>query len=134
MQHIKLTCSVLMFMCVLIAGSNLYLAASADQPNLISELSTALGFTKNQVFDASISDNSTLKLSVDECSFCGAFKNEDTRNRIARASLEWLLSKTGGKTGTVEWYNRSRVKIMTISGSREQSEITSGLPCAIKKQ
>jgi len=119
---------------LLVGGNNVCSVASADQPDLISEFSTALGFTKNQVFDASISDNSTLKLSVDECSFCGAFKNEDTRNRIARASLEWLLSKTGGKTGTVEWYNRSRVKIMTISGSREQSEITSGLPCAIKKQ
>jgi hypothetical protein len=119
---------------LLVGGNNVCSVASADQPDLISEFSTALGFTKNQVFDASISDNSTLKLSVDECSFCGAFKNEDTRNRIARASLEWLLSKTGGKTGTVEWYNRGRVKIMTISGSREQSEITSGLPCAIKKQ
>jgi hypothetical protein len=119
---------------LLVGGNNVCSVASADQPDLISEFSTALGFTKNQVFDASISDNSTLKLSVDECSFCGAFKNEDTRNRIARASLEWLLSKTGGKTGTVEWYNRGRVKIMTISGSREQSEITSGLPCAVKQQ
>ncbi len=134
MQHNKLTLSVLIFMCVLIAGSNLYLVAAADQPDLISEYTAALGFAKNQVFDASISDNSTLKLSIDECSFCGAFKNEDTRNRIARSSLEWLLSKTGEKTGTVEWYNRGRVKIMTISGSREQSEITSGLPCAIKTQ
>ncbi len=119
---------------LLVGGNSVCSVASADQPDLISEFSTALGLTKNQVFDASISDNSTLKLSVDECSFCGAFKNEDTRNGIARASLEWLLSKTGGKTGTVEWYNRGRVKIMTISGSREQSEITSGLPCAINKQ
>lgn len=134
MQQIKLTLSVLIFMCVLIAGNSLYPVASADQPDLISEYTTALGFAKNQVFDASISDNSTLILSVDECSFCGAFKNEDTRNRIARSSLEWLLSKTGGTTGTVEWYNRGRVIIMTISGSREQSEITSGLPCAIKTQ
>jgi len=119
---------------LLVGGNNMCSVASADQTDLIAEYSTAMSFSKNQVLEAVITDNSTLKVSVDECSLCGAFKNEDSRNRIARASLEWLLSKTGGKTGTVEWYNRGRVKIMTISGSREQSDITSGLPCAINKQ
>ena len=118
---------------LLFGGNNVCSVASADQTDLIAEYSTAMGFSENQVLEAVITDNSTLKVSVDECSFCGAFKNEDSRNRIARSTLEWFLSQTGGKTGTVEWYNRSRVKIMTISGSLEQSEITSGMPCAIKK-
>lgn len=122
----------------LVLGSSLTAGASDAPPDksgeLMSEYSKAMGFAKGQVLDASIIDNGIMKISVDECSFCGAFKNEDSRNRIARSSLEWLLSKTGSKTGTVEWYNRAQVKIMTISGSLDQSEITSGLPCAIKKQ
>jgi hypothetical protein len=123
---------------VLVIGCSMHAAAANDQADksseLMAEYSKAMGFAQGQVLNASMSSSGLMKVSIDECSFCGAFKNEDTRNRIARASLEWLLSKTGGKTGTVEWYNQSRVKIMTISGSREQSEITSGLPCAIKKQ
>ena len=121
----------------LVVGYSLH-ASAADVPpdkssELMAEYSKAMGFAKGQVLDASISDTGLMKIAIDECSFCGAFKNEDSRNRIARSTLEWFLSQTGGKTGTVEWYNRAQVKIMTISGSPEQSEITSGMPCAIKK-
>ena len=121
----------------LVVGCSLH-AVAADAPpdksELIAEYSKAMGFAAGQVLDASISDNATMKVTIDECSFCGAFKNDESRNRIARSTLEWFLSKTGATTGTVEWYNKAQVNIMTISGSREHSEITAGMPCAIKKQ
>jgi hypothetical protein len=122
----------------LVVGCSLHAVAADTPPGKSSELRTeytkAMGFVEGQVLDASISDNSIMKISIDECSFCGAFKNEESRNRIARSTLEWLLAKTGAATGTVEWYNKARVNVMTISGSREHSEITAGPPCAIKKQ
>jgi hypothetical protein len=121
----------------LVVGCSLHAVAADVPPNnreLIAEYCKAMGFAQGQVLDASIIDKGTMKISIDECSFCGAFKNEDSRNRIARSTLQWFLSKTGNTTGTVEWYNRAQVKIMAISGSPEHSNITSGLPCAINKQ
>jgi len=46
---------------LLVGGNNVCLVASADQTDLIAEYSTAMGFSKNQVLEAVISDNSTLK-------------------------------------------------------------------------
>lgn len=120
---------VLVMPCALVTAD-----ATEQNKNLAVQYSEAQGFSKNQVLDVVITDNRIMKISIDECSFCGAFKNEDTRNRIALSTLEWFLTTTGSQAGTVEWYNRSQVKIMTITGSRDQSEITSGLPCAIKKE
>jgi hypothetical protein len=126
------------FVVALVVGCSLHAVAADAPPGKSSELradySKAMGFAEEQVLDASISDNGIMTVSIDECSFCGAFKNDESRNRIARSTLEWLLSRTGGTTGTVEWYNKAQVNIMTISGSRENSEITAGMPCAIKKQ
>lgn len=105
-----------------------------NDKSLAVEYSEAQGFAQNQVSEVVITDNGIMKISIDECSFCGAFKNEDARNRIARSALEWFLVKTGRQVGTVEWYNKSKVRIMTITGDRAHSEITSGLPCAIQRK
>jgi len=91
-----------------------------------------LGFDKNQIMNVAIVDDSTMKVYIDECSLCGVFKNAKVRNDIASKSLDWFLNKTGRKKGTVEWYNSSQVKIMSISGSLSDAEIKSGLPCAQK--
>ena len=103
----------------LVVGCSLH-AVAADAPpvksELIAEYSKAMGFAAGQVLDASISDNATMKVTIDECSFCGAFKNDESRNRIARSTLEWFLSKTGATTGTVEWYNKAQVNIMISHG------------------
>jgi len=104
---------------------------TANQPaqdkDLTSEYAGKLGFSKNQIVNVAIVDNSTMKVYIDECSLCGAF-----RNAKVRKSLDWFLNKTGRKKGTVEWYNSSQVKIMSISGSISDAEIKSGLPCAQK--
>jgi hypothetical protein len=126
------------FVAALLLGCSL-VATAADGPPAISaelraEYSKAMGFAAGQVLDASISNHAVMKVTIDECSFCGTFKNEESRNRIARSTLAWFLTKTGGASGTVEWYNRSQVKIMAISGSRDKSEVTSGMPCAIPTQ
>ena len=109
-------------------------AASPQQPsqheNLVQEYSEQMGFAKNQVLDLSI-NNRLLKLSINECSFCGALKNEKVRSDMAHKTLNWFLQKTGQSEGTVEWYNESQKKIMVITGSSAQSEITTGPSCAI---
>ena len=92
-----------------------------------------MGFAKNQVLDASITD-SVLKLSINECSFCGAFKDDKKRSDIAHKTLDWFLGKTGQKEGTVEWYNKSQQKIMVITGSTTDAEITTGPSCAIQNK
>ena len=112
-------------------------AASPEQParqeNLVLEYSEEMGFAKHQVLDASI-NHSVLKLSINECSFCGAFKDDKKRSDIAHKTLDWFLEKTGQKEGTVEWYNKSRQKIMVITGSSAQAEITTGPSCAIQNK
>ena len=121
----------------LVVGCSLHAVAAdgpPDKSELIAEYSKAMDFAAGQVLDASISDHAVMKVTIDECSFCGALKNEDSRNRIARSTLQWFLSQTGNTTATVEWYNRSQVKIMAISGNRDKSEVTSGMPCAIPTQ
>ena len=110
-----------------IASSN-QLAQSKD---LVSEYSKQMGFAENQVLDLSI-NNSLLKLFINECSFCGAFKDDKKRSDIANKTLEWFLEKTGQKEGTVEWYNKSQQKIMVITGNGVYAEITTGPSCAIK--
>ena len=109
-------------------------AASPQQPsqheNLVQEYSEQMGFAKNQVLDLSI-NTSLLKLSINECSFCGILKNEKVRSDMAQKTLNWFLKKTGQGEGTVEWYNKSRQKIMVITGSNAHSEITTGPSCAI---
>lgn len=127
----------LIVVAALVFGYSLHAVAAEappDKSELSTEYSKAMGFAAGQVLDASISNHDVMKVTIDECSFCGAFKNEDSRNRIARSTLQWFLSKTGNTTATVEWYNRARVKIMAISGSRDKSEVTSGMPCAIPTQ
>jgi hypothetical protein len=109
--------------------------ASPQQPsqheNLVQEYSEQMGFAKNQVLDLSI-NTSLLKLSINECSFCGTLKNEKVRSDMAHKTLNWFLKKTGQDEGTVEWYNKSRQKIMVITGSTSQAEITTGPSCAIQ--
>ena len=111
-----------------IASSN----QSAQNDDLVSEYSKHMGFAKKQVLDVSIT-NSVMKVSIDECSFCGSFKNDKKRSAIAHKTLDWFLEKTGQKEGTVEWYNKSQTRIMTISGTSAQAEITTGPSCAINK-
>ena len=111
-------------------------AASPNQPaqntDLVLEYSKHMGFAKNQVLDLSITD-SVMKISINECSFCGVLKNDKKRDDLAHKTLDWFLDKTGQKKGTVEWYNKSQTRIMTISGTGAQAEITSGPSCAINK-
>ena len=122
--------TILVFFCIL---TN-YAAASPPQPaqheNLVQEYSEHMGFSKNQVLALSI-ENSLLKLSINECSFCGALKNEKVRSDMAHKTLNWFLQKTGQSEGTVEWYNKSRNRIMVITGSSAHAEITTGPSCAI---
>jgi len=112
-----------------IASSN----QSAQNDDLVSEYSKHMGFAKKQVLDVSIT-NSVMKVSIDECSFCGSFKNDKKRSDIAHKTLKWFLEKTGQKEGTVEWYNKSQTRIMTISGTSGKADITTGPSCAIKQQ
>ena len=110
--------------------------ASSNQPDkkmdLVSEYSKHMGFAKKQVLDVSIIE-SVMKVSINECSFCGVLKNEKKRSDLAYKTLDWFLQKTGQKEGTVEWYNKSQTRIMTISGTGAQAKITSGPSCAINK-
>ena len=120
--------------CFTLAGKTV---ASSNQPaennDLLAEYSKHMGFAKKQVLVVSIVNN-IMKVSIDECSFCGTFKNDKKRSDIARKTLDWFLKKTGQKEGKVEWYNSSQTRIMTISGTSAKAEITSGPPCAIKQQ
>ena len=110
--------------------------ASPDQPaqnaDLVSEYSKHMGFSKKQVLDVTIS-NSVMMVSINECSFCGVLKIDKKRDDLAHKTLDWFLQKTGQKEGSVEWYNKSKTRIMTISGTGAQAEITSGPSCSIKK-
>ena len=123
---------------ILISGYSLagQITSVANQPaqdkNLALEYAKKLGFGKNQILNVEIVDNDILKVYIDECSFCGMFRNVKVRNDIAHKTLGWFLNKNGHKKGTVEWYNRSKLKIMSVSGSLSDAEIKSGLPCALK--
>ena len=125
--------STLIVCCVLARHAEASPQQPAQHENLILEYSQHMGFAKNQVLDASITD-SVLKLSINECSFCGAFKDDKKRSDIAHKTLDWFLEKTGQKEGTVEWYNKSQQKIMVITGSSAQAEITTGPSCAIQNR
>jgi hypothetical protein len=111
--------------------------ALSNQPaqnfNLVAEYSKHMGFAKKQVLNVSI-ENSVMKISINECSFCGVLKNDKKRSDLAHKTLDWFLQKTGQKEGTVEWYNKSQIRIMTITGTSAQAEITFGPSCAIKQQ
>ena len=119
--------------CFTLAGQ---IVASSNQPahnkDLVSEYSKHMGFAKKQVLDVSITE-SVMKVSINECSFCGVLKNDKKRDDLAHKTLDWFLQKTQQKKGTVEWYNKSQTRIMTISGTDAQAEITSGPSCAINK-
>ncbi len=110
--------------------------ASSDRPqqltDLVAEYSEHMGFAKKQVLDVSIAE-SVMRVSINECSFCGVLKNDKKRSELAHKTLDWFLQKTGQKEGTVEWYNKSQTRIMTISGTGAQAEITTGPSCAIKQ-
>ena len=129
---VQITIAILILLSVL-AGQTI---ASADltkqQTNLISEYSKHMGFAEKQVLDVSIAE-SVMRVSINECSFCGVLKNDKKRSDLAHKTLDWFLDKTGQKEGTVEWYNKSKTRIMTISGNGPQAEITSGPSCAINK-
>ena len=105
----------------------------AQDVDLITEYSKHMGFAKKQVLDVSIAE-SVMRVSINECSFCGVLKNDKKRSDLAHKTLEWFLGKTGQKEGTVEWYNKSKTRIMTISGNETKAEITSGHSCAIMQQ
>ncbi|MBW1861250.1 MAG: hypothetical protein JRJ02_02605 [Deltaproteobacteria bacterium] len=100
--------------------------------DLSLEYAKKLGFKKGQILNMEIVDDSTMKVYVDECSFCGVFRNAKARNDIAHKTLDWFLNKTGYKKGNVEWYNSNKIIIMSISGSLSASEIKLGPSCSIK--
>ena len=126
-------CFAILIFCFTFVGQT---AASSNQPvqkaDLVSEYSKHMGFANKQVLNVSISE-SVMKISINECSFCGVLKNDKKRDDLAHKTLDWFLDKTGQKEGTVEWYNKSKTRIMTISGTGAQAKITSGPSCAINK-
>ena len=116
-----------------LAEQNTYQAEQAATNNdLSSEYTKKLGFKKGQVINLEILDNSLMKVYINECSFCSAFKNTAKRNDIAIKTLDWFLNKTGHKKGTVEWYNRNKIKVMSISGSLSDPEIKWGSSCSLQ--
>ena len=124
--------STLIFCCTL---SGQTIASSNQQVNskdLLSDYTQHMGFSKNQVLDLLV-NNSLLKLSINECSFCGVLKNEKARSDMAHKTLDWFLKKTSRREGTVEWYNKSQQRIMVITGNSAKAEITTGSSCAIKQ-
>ena len=100
--------------------------------DLSLEYTEKLGLKKAQILNIEIVNDSTLKVYINECSFCGAFSNAKVRNDIAHKTLDWFLNKTGYKKGTVEWHNKSKAKIMSISGSLSASEIKLGSSCSTR--
>ena len=76
--------------------------------DLSLEYAKKLEFKKGQILNMEIVDDSTIKVYVDECSFCGVFRNAKARNDIAHKTLDWFLNKTGYKKGNVEWYNSNK--------------------------
>ena len=124
--------SILILFCTFAGQTVASSHQQAKSKSLLSEYTQHMGFTKNQVLDLSI-NNSLLKLSINECSFCGAFKDSKKRSDIAHKTLDWFLKETGQKEGTVEWYNKSRNRIMIITGSSAHAEITTGSSCSIQQ-
>ncbi len=100
--------------------------------DLSLEYTEKLGLKKAQILNIEVVNDSTLKVYINECSFCGAFRNPKVRDDIAHKTLDWFLNRSGYKKGTVEWYNKSKVQIMSISGSLSASEIKLGSSCSIK--
>ena len=98
--------------------------------DLSLEYTEKLGLKKAQISNIELVNDSTLKVYINECSFCGAFSNAKVRNDIAHKTLDWFLNKSGYKKGTVEWYNKSKAQIMSISGNLSNSEITLGSTCS----
>lgn len=131
MPKAKCLLVVLSVIYILYASPAAHPSAPSDHQDLILEYAAAVGLTRQQILDVAITE-SGMKVVVDQCALCGSFKNKETRNRIARTSLQWLLAKTGKATGSVEWFNRSGLTVMTISGSLERSEISAGPSCAIQ--
>ena len=123
----------ILILCLTCVGQT---AASQNQPaqntDLVSDYSKHMGFAKKQVLDVSIRE-SVMKVSINECSFCGVLKNDKKRDDLAHKTLDWFLDKTGQKEGTVEWYNKSQTRIMTILGNSAQADISTGPSCAIKQ-
>ena len=116
-----------------LAEQTTYNAKKAVTKNDLSlEYSKKFGLKKAQILNIEIVNDSTLKVYINECSFCGAFRNPKVRDDIAHKTLDWFLNRSGYKKGTVEWYNKSKVQIMSISGSLSASEIKLGSSCSIK--
>jgi hypothetical protein len=116
-----------------LAEQTTYNAEKAEIKNDLSlEYTEKLGLKKAQILNIAIVNNSTLKVYINECSFCGAFKDPKVRDDIARKTLDWFLNKSGHKKGTVEWYNKSKATIMSISGNLSEAEIKLGSSCSIR--
>ena len=105
---------------------------AVTKKDLSLEYTETMGLRKAQILNIEIVSDSTLKVYINECSFCGAFKDPKVRDDIARKTLDWFLNKSGHKKGTVEWYNKSKVQIMSISGNLSALEIKLGSSCSIK--
>ncbi|MCK5188210.1 MAG: hypothetical protein KAR43_13875 [Deltaproteobacteria bacterium] len=121
----------LLITCFALAEQTTYKAErTAKNKDLQLEYTKQLGFKKGQVLNVEIVDASIMKVYINECSFCSAFKNTSKRNDIARKTLDWFLSETGYKEGTVEWYNSNKTKVMSISGNLSNSEIQWGSSCS----
>ena len=116
-----------------LAEQTTYNAEKAEIKNDLSlEYTEKLGLKRAQILDIEIVNDSTLKVYINECSFCGAFGNPKMRDDVARKTLDWFLNKSGQKKGTVEWHNKSKAKIMSISGSPSEAEIKLGSSCSIR--
>ena len=125
--------ALVLIFCFAFAGQTIASSNQSEQnTNLIAEYSQHMGFSKKQVLDVAITE-SVMKISINECSFCGVLKNDKKRDDLAHKTLDWFLDKTGQKKGTVEWYNKSQTRIMTISGNSAQTDISTGPSCAIKQ-
>jgi hypothetical protein len=105
---------------------------AVTKKDLSLEYTETMGLRKAQILNIEIVSDSTLKVYINECSFCGAFKDPKVRDDIARKTLDWFLNKSGHKKGTVEWYNKSKATIMSISGNLSDAEIKLGPSCSIR--
>ncbi|KPJ57894.1 MAG: hypothetical protein AMJ42_04240 [Deltaproteobacteria bacterium DG_8] len=124
--------SILISYFTLAEHTNCKAEKTALNKNLLLEYTNKLGFKKGQILNIEIVDDSIMKVYINECSFCSAFRDISKRNDIARTTLDWFLNETGQKKGTVEWYNSNKIKVMSISGSLSDSEIKWGSSCSIQ--
>ena len=109
---------------------------NAEQTGITQDLpleyASDLGFKKGQILTMEFVGEGTMRVYINECGLCSTFNDPSKRDDMARRTLDWFLKKKGYKEGTVEWYNRSKVKVMSISGNLSDPEIKWGPSCSLK--